>query len=388
MKFKRLVICTLCLFCIFAEFKAKVYGTDRKFGIGFSGGISRLEGDLKNSLLSPSVSGHLRFLPIPFLAISGELGFSQLNSNNHPNPAYLDFKTMIIPFELSAIVNFLPFSKINPYIMAGGGGVYWNAINSGFTIDDGLDSFLKTGGGIEFYLNRSISLDLGATFRMSLTDTFDQMPVLRQGDENDQVLDAHIGFTYYFGKGGNDKDRDLIPDALDLSPEIAEDRDGYLDHDGIPEKNPNIMAHDNLDSSFDTDYDISSPILVHQLVHHAESGQGIPINTNVYSNIDLRVVATLYRTVGSPKWKVLKLQNFGSNSYQGTIPGYEVRTDGLEYCVIAVDKKLTGIGYSGLPSMPVQVKVSPSGKAWRFLGGVLGAATIGSASYLVVRKQK
>lgn len=265
--------------------------------------------------------------------------------------------------------------------MAGGGGVYWKATNQGNILEDGIDSFLKTGGGLEFKVNKSFSLDLGATFRFSFTDAFDQ---LRQGDENDQVLDVHAGFTYYFRTEGNDKDNDFIPDELDLMPEIAEDHDGYLDHDGIPEKNPNPLD----ESKVGFVNDASPPIVIHHLINKAESGHSIPVKAHVFSNIDLRVVAILFRTIGSPDWNVIRMQENGDNLYQGTIPGYAISTQGLEYCVVAVDETLRGIGYSGLPSMPVRVKVSSSGKLWRIVGGSLGAATIGTSSYLILRKQK
>ncbi|MFQ5822458.1 MAG: hypothetical protein ACE5JB_00195 [bacterium] len=374
------------LLCFIAFRRDRVFGGDLGFGIGFTAGISRLEGDLKSPQLSPLISGHIRVLPLPYIAISGELGYSLLNTSNHPQ--YTDFKNTIIPFELSTIVNFLPFNKINPYVMAGGGGVYWsatgkNATGNRITLEDGIDSFLKTGGGLEFRLSRSFRLNLGATFRFSLTDAFDQMG--QQGDENDQVLDVHAGLTYYFKKSRNDRDNDLIPDDLDLMPDIAEDPDGFLDHDGIPEKNPNFI--NSYDSTFDSDNSTSSPIVIHYIVHKAESGHSIPIKAYVYSDINLRVVATLYRPYGEPNWNVVRMEEQGDNLYHGVIPGYAVNTQGFEYCVVAVDETLSGIGYSGLPSKPVRVKVSPNGKVWRFLGGTVGAATIGTASYLVLRKQ-
>ncbi|MFQ5677559.1 MAG: hypothetical protein ACE5G1_16840, partial [bacterium] len=229
----------------------------------------------------------------------------------------------------------------------------------------------------------SVGVNVGATFRLSLTDKFDQ---LTQGDENDQVLDLHAGVTFYFSKSRDDRDHDLIPDELDLMPDIAEDRDGYLDHDGIPEKNPNPIAM----SSFDAPVNNNSavPIVIHHVVERAESGRSIPIKSYVYSERNLRVVATLYRPLGEPKWNVVRMDNRHGNLYQGEIPGFAVTHDGLEYCVVAVDETLKGIGYSGLPSKPINLNVAPSGKAWRFLGGTLGAATIGAASYLVLRSQK
>lgn len=357
---------------------------ERFLGIGLTTGLGRLEGDISGSKLSPFFMGHLRFLPVPYFALNGELGFSSLNTSNS------SFKTQIIPFELSAIFNFLPHSKVNPYIFAGGGGVFWKAkgidplTGQKGTLESNTDSFLKTGGGLEFFVSRSVAINLGATFRLSLTDNLDQ---LNQGDENDQVLDVHAGVTFYFNKNRNDRDNDLIPDELDLMPDIAEDHDGYLDHDGIPEKNPNPIAMGSMDWPIGNDSN-ASPVVIHYIVQKAESGRNISIKSHVYSEKNLKVVAILYRPMGEPKWNVVRMDERGNHLFQGEIPGYAVTTEGLEYCVVAVDETLSGIGYSGLPSKPITVNISPSGKAWRFIGATFGAATIGSASYLVLRKQK
>jgi len=357
---------------------------ERFLGIGLTTGLGRLEGDISGSQLSPFFMGHLRFLPVPYFALNGELGFSSLNTSNS------SFKTQIIPFELSAIFNFLPHSKVNPYIFAGGGGVFWKAkgidplTGQKGTLESNTDSFLKTGGGLEFFVSRSVAINLGATFRLSLTDNLDQ---LNQGDENDQVLDVHAGVTFYFNKNRNDRDNDLIPDELDLMPDIAEDHDGYLDHDGIPEKNPNPIAMGSMDWPIGNDSN-ASPVVIHYIVQKAESGRNISIKSHVYSEKNLKVVAILYRPMGEPKWNVVRMDERGNHLFQGEIPGYAVTTEGLEYCVVAVDETLSGIGYSGLPSRPITVNISPSGKAWRFIGATFGAATIGSASYLVLRKQK
>ncbi len=357
-----------------------VLAGDWMFGIGLQAGVSRLEGENffalgnTNAKLSPLVSGHLRILPIPYLAINGELGFSPLGFSN------TNIKTTIIPFEVSGMLNFLPFKKINPYVFIGGGGVYFdNTPGSGK-----IDSFLKTGGGVEYRVSPTIGVNLGASFRYSLTDIFELNPT---GDENDQVLDVHAGFTYYFSKRKGDRDRDLIPDELDLMPEIAEDRDGYLDHDGIPEKNPSPVALSSFDAPLDSNGETPSPIVIHQLVTKAESNSNLSVKAYIYSTIDLRVVAALYRPIGTDNWNVVRMDDYGGNLYQAFIPGYAVTSAGLQYCVVAVDETLGGIGYSGLPSKPISVDVLASGKPWRIFGGILGAAAVGSASYIVIRKQ-
>ncbi|RMF59863.1 MAG: porin family protein [Calditrichaeota bacterium] len=380
MKFYRVLVLAVGMFLAFRPGAAFAQGWT--FGLGLNVGVSKLEGDLPGADLSPLVSGHLKVFPLPYLGLMGELGFASLNSSSHPNPAISNFKTEIVPFELSAVFNFLPFRRINPYIFAGGGGVYWKATGSGKTLQDGLDSFLKTGGGLEYKLSQNFSVNLAAAFRFSLTDAFDQ---LRQGDENDQVLDVHAGFTFYFHKNRGDRDHDFIPDELDLMPDIPEDRDGYLDHDGIPEKNPNPLALNSGD--FGTANGSTSPVVIHHIVTRAEAGRDITVQASVFSNLDLRVVAALYRPIGTPNWNVVRLEDQGGNLFEGAIPGYAVTTDGLEYCVVAVDETLGGIGYSGLPSKPIEVQVSPNGKLWKWLGGTVGAAAVGTASYLILRKQ-
>jgi len=354
-----------------------VLGGDKQFGIGLNAGVGRLEGDLADPKLGPMVSGHLRYLPIP-------LGFSRLTTDSHPNPAFSDLETTLVPFEIGAIFNFLPFKKVNPYIFAGGGGVFWKAESATFSNDFTLDSFLKTGGGLEFRLSRMFALNVGATFRLSLTDNFD---ALNQGDEDDQVLDAHAGFTFYFGGRGNDSDNDYIPDELDLMPDIAEDHDGYLDHDGIPEKNPNRLALSSVDGPVSGANGSTAPIVIHHIISTVESGKDVPVKAHVYSDKALKVVATLYRPTGTRKWNVVRLDEQEPNLYQGEIPGFAISTEGLQYCVVAVDETLSGVGYSGLPNKPISVDVSPSGTPWRIVGGTVGAAAIGTASYLILRKQ-
>lgn len=377
-------ISCLCIVFLLGVSSQAISG-DIGIGIGFNAGVSRLEGDLRDPNISPLISGHLRILPVPYLAISGEMGFSALQVNNHSSLP--DFKTTIVPFELSAIFNFLPFRKVNPYIFAGGGGVYWKATNLGSNVvtdGDGIDSFLKTGGGLEFRVSPSVAFNLGATFRYSLTEAFDQT---FRGNEKDQVLDVHAGLTYYFSKNKNDRDNDSIPDDLDLMPDIAEDRDGYLDHDGIPEKNPSPVALNTLDVPFSNGNKTDSPVVIHQLITSAESGGDITVKANIYSEIDLKVVATIYRVHGTPNWNVVRMQEADAGLYEGVIPGYAVATEGLEYCVVAVDETARGIGYAGLPSKPIRVKVAASGKLWRFVGGTAGAAAVGTASYIILKKQ-
>ncbi len=385
MKAKLLALAVL--FC--AVFPAVGFGGDLGVGIGLRVGTARLEGDIANPRFGPMVSGTLKISPTPFLAFTGDLGFQHLTLNGHP--VFRDLRTTLVPFELAAEFNFLPFSKVNPFVTLGGGGTYWQAQNNGRTLvvagkkQNGLDSFLKVGGGLEFRVAPKVGVSVGATYRYSLSDAFDQ---IWSGDEKDQTIDVFAGFTYYFGRGPRDRDHDGIPDDRDLMPDIAEDRDGYMDHDGIPEKNPDFLASTNPDVPWVNGQSSPTPVVLHSIVTHAEAGKDIPVRVSVYSEAALKVVAAIYRPVGSRSWQVVKLQKGAGREFEGRIPGEAVTADGLEYCVVAVDEAVKGIGYAGLPSKPIEVEVLPKGTAWRILGGVVGAAAVGTAAYLVGRKQK
>lgn len=342
----------------------------RFFGLGLFIGLSQLKADIMGSVFSPMISGHLRVLPSPFLTLSGQIGYSSLNTTNS------SFKTTIIPFELSAIFNFLPLNTINPYIMTGLGGVSWKAtVNSG-VLEDNISLFWKAGLGLEYRLNDNFSLDLETTFRFSNTDNLDQ---LNQGDEPDQVLTMRAGLTYYFVKRTNDRDMDFVPDELDLFPTIAEDHDGYLDHDGKPENNEDPIV---LAKTF-------SPVVVHKTIHWAEAGKSISVKAHIFSERNLKAVSALYRPFGSLKWEEIRMLNDGKNLFKAVIPGHKVTQKGLEYCIIALDETPDGVGYSGLPNLPIYVDIKPNGKKQRILFGVLGSVVIGTASYiLLLRKQK
>ena len=85
----------------------------------------------------------------------------------------------------------------------------------------------------EYTFENNIGLLLGADIRYSLTDRLDQ---IKSGDENDGMISIWTGVNYYIRNADKtDLDYDFIPVDLDLDPVTAEDRNGYLDHDGKPE---------------------------------------------------------------------------------------------------------------------------------------------------------
>lgn len=369
-------------------------GEKGSLGVGFRSGVTQFEADVKKPSLSPFIYGHLKFNPNYFISIGTEFGYGELKNKDEE---LKDNKTAIMPFEMDLTFNLMPLGKINPYVILGGGGVYWNATKNGERIvvdgktQEKIDSFLKTGGGVEFVLNqkRNLTFSIGATYRFSLTDNLDQR---YSGDENDQVVDVYGGLTYYFKTStSGDRDADGVSDLLDLSPLIPEDSDGYLDHDGKVDDRPEERFVEVIDMLADTvrqGDDTVPPVVIHIPIRKVEEGKDVPIDAEVFENREIRVVSLLYRTRGEKQWQVRTLRSLGSTMYHGIIPASYVEPAGVEYCVIAVDEAVSGIGYSGLPKRPNQVHVIAKPNLWRGLAAGAAALGWGAAGYLIFRKQK
>jgi len=386
-KYKKIILAWLFLalpcLSIFAA------GEKGDLGLGFRVGLNRLEGDWQNSTFNPFFYGNVNYNLNDFVSLGAEGGYSTLEDKDTPK-----FQTIIAPYEVHLTLNFFPLSRFNPYAILGGGGVYWNATEDGKTKRDklnklqkGVDSFLKAGGGIEFAVNKTkkLYLSVGATYRYSLTDMLDQV---YSGDENDGVVDFYAGLSYFFRTSSRgDKDADGIPDELDLEPEQAEDSDGYMDHDGRRDGVPhltNVQDKEEMDKTKDT----TPPVVIHLPIKKVEEGKDIKISAEIFEDKKLKVAAALFRPKGFDHWSVVRLKNLGGILYDGIIPGKYVRKQGLEYCVIAVDESISGVGYCGLPKRPVNVKVIGNPKLWRILNGTAALLGWGTASYILLRKQK
>jgi len=364
-------------------------GKQTNFGIGLKAGLIRPEGDWSSPSFKPAVFGQLSYNLFEYLAIGVEGGYATLGDKDQP-----DIETIIIPYEGHLTFSFYPLGKVNPYVVLGGGGVYWNYTENGQTklfggkYQKGYDSFIKSGGGLEILLNRSHTFyfNIGATFRYSLTDWFD---LIDSGDENDGAIDLYGGFTYYFRTSTRgDRDNDGVPDELDLKAEVREDPDGFMDHDGKPEGIPPITVAMSADVADNAEEDKSPPVVIHFPVKRVECDKDIKITADIYENKKLQVASILYRPIGFDQWKVGQLRGAGGTLYEGVIPGRSVKKQGVEYCVIAVDEAISGVGYCGLPKLPTRVEVLGHSKLWRIISGTAALAGWGTSGYLILKKQK
>lgn len=375
------------------------YAGGGTFGIGFKAGVDQLDGDWHKPKLNPIASLSLSYNPFPYLTIGGAFGYSALKTKDlmpWTNPAVKDassFQTVFAPIEANITFNLFPLAKLNPFATIGGGGVWWNATYDGKTVQrvgnnqkqKGVDRFVKAEGGVELRVNRNIGISLSAAFRYSFTDMLDQVG---NGDENDAVTSACIGMTYYFRpKTKGDMDGDGIPDIVDLDPKNAEDKNGYLDHDGKPDGNPPVSKlFGKLKDKSDEQGNIG-PIVIHHPVAEVEEKRPIKIVTDIYEDNELRVASVLYRTIGTKDWKIKRLQKKDGTRYEATIPGENVTPAGLEYCVLAVDQAVSGVGRAGWPKQPIRINVNKNASTWRILGGTVAAISWCFATYIMLRKQ-
>ena len=382
-------------------------GEQTNIGVGLKVGLNRIEGELSSSLFKPYTIGYIKYNLFEYLAVGFEGGYSVTGSNKDEKKGLPESQTIIVPYEGQLIFSFFPLRKINPYVILGGGGFYWNYAEDGKTqrhryeiengeavskydgkLTKGYDSFIKSGGGVEILLNKNNNLyfDLGFTFRYSLTDMLDNV---YSGDENDGLINIYGGVTYYFRSSTRgDRDNDGVPDELDLKLEIKEDPDGYMDHDGKPDGIPPISFDEGNQESDSLIEDSQPPVVIHAPVHRVEAGQDIYIKADIYENKKLKTASILYRPIGFNGWKVGILRPKVGSLYEGVIPGRFVKKQGLEYCVIAVDEAISGVGYCGLPKLPVRVEVLSHPKTWRIVSSVAALLGWGSSGYLILRMQR
>ena len=358
--------------------------SESKFGIGLKVGINKLEGDWQEPKLNPNGSLIVSYDFSPHIALNVELNASSLRTKGDatrldPEWDSADFRIYSAPIELALQWNFAPLARINPFALLGGGSMWWSAkyqddtlIRNG-AVQRRFSPYAKAGGGVEMRMNPSVALALGADFRYTGSDRIDQF---NYGDENDGLTSIWAGLSYSFDiRTRDDIDGDRVPRELDLSPWVAEDRNGYLDHDGRP------------DYGVPTGAANKAPVVIHHPVFYAEEGRDLHLRSKILSTVPLRVAAVLFRTWGSVNWNVLELEENEEMVFTATLDGERIQSPGFEYCVVAVDQRVKGIGYSGLPTRPIRVKVIGNATRWRIIGGIVSALSWGAASYVVFRKQ-
>lgn len=382
-------ILVLLSFFVHLSFAPALRAAESKFTIGVKAGVNKLEGDWKYPRFNPMGSLVLSYSPMPFFGIGVEANYSSFMTKElYPDLQQVvdlqtgvpdDFKTTAFPIELDFKFNFAPRKLVNPFATLGFGGINWEATYDGNTImrngteeQKNFDLLFKTSGGLEFVLENGLGFTIGADFRFTGSDVIDQRAT---GDLNDGITSVWGGVSYAFKKKDPlDLDGDHVTKSLDLDLYRPEDPNGFLDHDGKPEGGKPSKPS-------------KAPTVIHFPVFLAEEGRDLEISAAIASEIPIRIAAVIYRTTGTKKWGLAKMKKSVDGDYVAVIKGSKVTTAGLEYCVVAVDTDMKGIGHSGLPNRPIQVSVDGNGRNWRIVSGLVAFFGWGGATYVVMRKQ-
>jgi outer membrane protein OmpA-like peptidoglycan-associated protein/opacity protein-like surface antigen len=165
------------------------------------------------------------------------------------------FATIWNRAELSAIYDFMPEKRSNPFVSAGLGFTFWEVhdwrdeaseageVPEGYDTDGRLSKLRGTnltailGAGLEYFAAENLSITVGGRYHYMLNSDLDNVGLSVMSpdrvDANASIMEAYVGLTYYLGPG--DCDEDGIIGRADNCPRDPEDFDGFEDEDGCPD---------------------------------------------------------------------------------------------------------------------------------------------------------
>ncbi|MDZ7267371.1 MAG: hypothetical protein ONB48_08590 [candidate division KSB1 bacterium] len=362
---------------------------DAKFGFGVRGGVGRIEGDVKKAVLQPFASALVYYSPDPHLSFGIEAGLGKFLTDDD---SQRDSVAIVLPIEFDVTLRYSPYHTFSPFVTLGAGGVLWYNVRHGShaPFEGGARReerayLLKATGGFEVALSRRFNWSAGAAFRYTFSDKLD---LDFSGDEHDGLITVFTGLTLKLGGSVRDRDHDGVGDRFDLDSRAREDRDGYMDHDGVPDTQITTSLLAFSSSGAGSSADEVPPIVIHHPRKRTTAGKDLRIRAEIYENRSLLKAAVLHRPVNVRRWLVEPMTTNDQEIYEAIIPGPSIPKGGLEYCVVAVDEAISGLGYSGLPNRPNYIMVHGQETWWRVATFFAAVGGWGAAGYVVKRHQK
>lgn len=253
------------LFMAFAV-NANAQTEDKRWNIGFHGGITQYYGDLGSSFYKfdkPYYGfGGLSFsrflgnrLDLTLFMTKGETGFT--NGVDAPFRHQITTATLNMRFNIAGAA-----SPVRPYIFAGAGLIMFTDFFTTKKAD--IDwAAPSLGAGLNIRLAPALMLNFQETFAYSSNDARDGI----SANANDWFLFHSLGLTFNFGKK-KDADGDGVADRKDNCPDtppgVAVDEFGCpvdTDGDGVPDyldkcsNTPSNVSVDKVGCPLDTDDD-------------------------------------------------------------------------------------------------------------------------------------
>ena len=177
-----------------------VLGRDLKLrrsavAVGGSASVQRYEGDYGTGLRRPGGEFALHFQANPATTVFAHVGRGQLAAGL--NGAL--FNQTFNYAEAGLLYRLLPYDRLTPYALAGGGVTTRAATLTGFS---GLLPHLVFGVGAELLLKPRFGISAGVDNHYYLTDQLDRVSA---GRYNDNYWSGRIGAVFYLGKTAETK---------------------------------------------------------------------------------------------------------------------------------------------------------------------------------------
>lgn len=276
MIFFSLLVAALPVMTAHGQFSANTYS----MGISFSG-IKLVGGARDAAVVSYTAGLTARYTWSPLFSweMQMEIGSSRPRDPDSYFKQLKDspFRTFLFPWRLNAVYHPWKDNGMRPYVKLGSGLTHWNLSNistednwfplpySGLTISGHRRHItIWAGAGISFPLKKEWSIECELSYGHMLRQTGDMTGT---GDINTGIIRLGMRITRTMASrsarereeiifpleeaapeninaardqlpdttAALDKDRDGVPDSLDLAPDNAEDLDGWQDDDGIPD---------------------------------------------------------------------------------------------------------------------------------------------------------
>ncbi|MBC7426790.1 MAG: OmpA family protein [Bacteroidia bacterium] len=269
---KRLLSISVAALFAGSIFTAGAQNADHKFGVELNGGLREYQGDLGSSLFFQNAPNYqavglnLGYYISPsfdavLYASVGEVGFhTQKPFLPYPQSA-AGFRAQITDFNGGIRFKILKGRKLTPYLMAGWGALY---IQSQLDNDPNAYSAKYSGQGnlsgafgIQYSFSPRFGIRLQSMANYTFNDVWDGEPYSygthTRNKNNDMYMYHSFGLVYNFGaasEGGGgmrDKDKDGVPDKLDLCPK-TKPYELPVNEDGCPKDSDNDSIPDYMDS--------------------------------------------------------------------------------------------------------------------------------------------
>lgn len=224
---------------------------NERWGVGGSSAMFKMWGGVKDrTSLSYDLGIEGRYGLLPYLQLGADLGYGSFKPSRSGTSTIADqnapYRTFVLPINVTLKATPLSANSVKPYALVGAGLLFWNlrdvGTNDGNSFSKGglmwgekissaANLGLAYGIGFEWFVRERFAFDFQARNTHYFGATRDNVGY---GDANDKLGEFKVSALYYFG-GNYDRDKDGIPDKIDLAPLVPEDFDGFQDADGAPD---------------------------------------------------------------------------------------------------------------------------------------------------------